>query len=130
MEWVRLVAEEKIREAQQRGEFDRLPGFGKPLALDDLSAVPEDLRAAYRLLRNAGMLPEEMQLRKEMVTLEDLIRCCRDESEKSRLKAELSAKRLRFRALAEERGWHGLGALADYGNRLEEKLTEDGDGRD
>jgi hypothetical protein len=49
-----LLAEQKISEAVSRGEFDHLPGAGKPLDLEDDPLVPEDLRVAYRILKNAG----------------------------------------------------------------------------
>jgi Domain of unknown function (DUF1992) len=49
-----LLAERKIAEAIERGEFDDLPGAGKPLELEDDPLVPEELRMAYRILRNAG----------------------------------------------------------------------------
>ncbi len=50
-------AERHIIEAQRKGEFDNLPGRGEPLILDDDSHVPAELRAGYRLLKNAGCLP-------------------------------------------------------------------------
>ena len=49
-----LIAEQRIAEAISRDEFDDLPGQGRPLALDDDPLVPEDLRIAYRILKNAG----------------------------------------------------------------------------
>ena len=55
------AAEARINEAVARGEFQELPGAGKPLPGEDLSAVPEELRAAYRVLKNAGYLPPEAQ---------------------------------------------------------------------
>ena len=60
------IAERRIREAQQQGEFDNLPGEGAPLALDDDALVPAELRAGYRLLKNAGYLPPQLQLRREI----------------------------------------------------------------
>jgi hypothetical protein len=54
------IAERRIREAQERGELDDLPGAGAPLALDDDALIPEDLRAAYRVLKNSGFLPPEL----------------------------------------------------------------------
>lgn len=51
-----LIAERKIAEAFARGEFDDLPGAGRSLELDDDTLVPEDLRAAYRILKNAGFV--------------------------------------------------------------------------
>ncbi|MEA9393301.1 DUF1992 domain-containing protein [Acerihabitans sp. TG2] len=66
-------AERHIQQAQQRGEFENLPGYGKPLTLDDDSAVPEDLRVGYRLLKNAGYIPAELQDRKDALQLADLL---------------------------------------------------------
>ena len=51
------IAEQKIREAQERGEFDNLPGRGRPLELDDDAGVPDDMRMAYKILKNAGVVP-------------------------------------------------------------------------
>jgi hypothetical protein len=54
------LVERKITEAIARGEFDNLPGAGKPLDLDDDPLVPEELRIANRILRNAGFVPPEL----------------------------------------------------------------------
>jgi len=52
------LAERRIEEAIARGEFDDLPGAGRPLELDDVDPLlPEELRLAYRILRNAGFSP-------------------------------------------------------------------------
>ena len=67
------LAEENILAAARRGEFEDLPGAGKPLQLDDDSAVPEELRVAYRILKNAGCLPPEQQLRNEIRQIENLL---------------------------------------------------------
>jgi DnaJ-like protein len=97
------IAEARIREAIARGELDDLPGSGKRLELESLSQVPEDLRAGYILLKNAGVLPEEMQLRKEMVTLEALLDSCADADERTRLRKDLNWKMIRFQVLMERR---------------------------
>ena len=55
-----FIAEQKIAEAIANGDFDDLPGAGKPLELDDDSLVPEELRLAYRILKNAGFVPPEV----------------------------------------------------------------------
>lgn len=67
------IVERYIQEAQEQGEFDHLPGEGKPLLLDDNLLVPEDLRAGYRLLKNAGYLPPELQLHSEIKEVEQLL---------------------------------------------------------
>jgi len=70
--WERL-AEQRIEEAMARGEFDDLPGAGKPLPEDDLAGVPPELRLACRILKNAGYLPEEVQLRREIASVRRLL---------------------------------------------------------
>jgi hypothetical protein len=102
------IAEARIREAMARGEFDDLPGKGCPLELEDLSRVPQDLRSGYLLLKSAGVLPEEMEIRKEMVTLEALIDACADSEERTRLRKDLNWKMVRFAMLMERRRPHGL----------------------
>ncbi|WP_312046459.1 DUF1992 domain-containing protein [Erwinia sp.] len=67
------LVEQHISEAQKNGEFDNLPGSGKKLTLDDDRHVPVELRAAYRLLKNSGYLPPELEMRREAVELHELL---------------------------------------------------------
>ncbi|MEE9565987.1 MAG: DnaJ family domain-containing protein [Desulfobacteria bacterium] len=67
------IAERRILEAIREGALDDLPGAGQPLELEDDSHVPEDLRVAHKILKNAGFVPEEVALRKEIVQAEDLL---------------------------------------------------------
>ena len=67
------IVEAQIRQAIARGDFDDLPGVGKPLALEDDALVPEELRMAYRILKNAGYVPEEVRLRRDIGDLEQLV---------------------------------------------------------
>jgi hypothetical protein len=67
------IAERRIQEAMKDGAFDDLPGRGKPLALERDSHVPEDLRMVYKILKNAGYVPPEIALRKEIAKTEDLL---------------------------------------------------------
>ncbi|WP_123042600.1 DnaJ family domain-containing protein [Cohnella candidum] len=127
MDWRVSAADEKIREAIRKGEFDNLPGKGQPLPPDDLEGVPEGLRIGFKLLKNAGMIPEEMQLRKDMVTLEDLLAACRDETERAKLRGELSAKKLRYQSLMSDRGWHVSDAFTAYERQIQEKLMREGE---
>ena len=69
MAWER-IAENKIREAMQDGEFDNLPGSGKPIDLDDYFKLPADLRVAYSLLKGANCVPAEIELLNEIAALE------------------------------------------------------------
>ncbi|WP_213622088.1 DnaJ family domain-containing protein [Paenibacillus sp. J53TS2] len=116
------LAEQKIAEAMARGEFDDLPGKGKPLKVEDLSGVPEDLRMAYKLMKNAGYVPEEIQLQQEMVRLADLLAACEEGPEKQALKKQLSEQRLRLNLLADERGLLTNPAFRQYGEAIRRKL--------
>ena len=69
--WERL-AEEKILQALARGELNDLPGRGKPIPEEPgMQWVPEELRSGYRLLKNAGYVPEEVSL---LLEIDDLVR--------------------------------------------------------
>jgi hypothetical protein len=116
-----LIAEEKIREAMARGEFDNLSGAGKPLALEDDSMVPEDLRVPYKILKNAGCLPPELELRREIVTLKGLLSAVEEEGEKRRRLKELDGKLLRLN-LMRKRPLQ-LEDFPEYRDRVVEKLT-------
>jgi hypothetical protein len=78
------TVEQRIKEAQENGEFDNLPGQGEPLNLLDESYIPEDLRLAYKILKNADCLPPELELKKEIRQMEDLLKNIPDEKEKYR----------------------------------------------
>lgn len=114
------LAESRIEEALQRGDFDALPGAGRPLELDDLSRVPAELRAGYLVLKSAGFLPEEMELRKETLRLQDLLRACVGDEPAGALRRELSAKLLRYRLLMERRA--PTAASIEYGERILDRL--------
>lgn len=90
------IAERKVAEAFRDGLFDNLPGSGKPLQLKDESWIPEDLRAAYRILKNAGCIPPELELRKEIINLKNLIQTIDDDKERLKKMRELEFKLLRI----------------------------------
>ena len=67
------IAERRIVEAIREGAFDDLPGAGQPLKLEDDSHLPEDLRIVFKILKNAGFVPPEVALQKEIATVEDVL---------------------------------------------------------
>lgn len=79
---LQIIAEQRIEEAVAKGEFDNLPGAGKPLILEDFSQIPPELRMAYKILKNAGCVPEEISQRKEISQLTELLDKCPDEKER------------------------------------------------
>lgn len=123
MELFAAIAERKIQEAMARGEFDDLPGKGRPLPPDEFATVPDELRMAYRVLRNAGCLPPEVEALREIVTLRDLIATLEDDAEKRRRVKELNFKLIRFETMR-RRPLH-LDAPA-YAERLTDRLIGGG----
>jgi len=113
------IAEQRISEAVARGELDNLPGAGQPLNLEEDLLVPEDLRMAYRILKNAGYVPPEVEALREIADLERLLHAL-DEGE-TRTHA-LKKLRLLTVHLGEMRHV-GLQVEAGYYNKLIERLT-------
>jgi len=105
------IAEQRILEALERGELDALPGAGRPLALDDDALVPENLRLAYRILKNAGFVPPEVEVRREIADLERLLLegTALDEATRARAARKLALLRTRVEPRYAERV---LGRLA------------------
>ncbi len=78
------IVEKRIKDAQKKGDFDDLPGSGEPIKIEDDSHVPEDLRLVYKILKNANCVPPEIQLRKDIRRMEDMLEGIKDEKEKYR----------------------------------------------
>jgi hypothetical protein len=116
------LVEQRIRTAMAEGHFDGLPGRGRPLALDDDALVPEDLRLAYRVLKNAGYLPEAVQLRSEIGDLERILEKLVDGRERRRANKRLALLRTRLAACGGERPAH---LDAAYGARIRRRLAGD-----
>jgi hypothetical protein len=114
------IAEQRILEAQRNGDFDNLPGKGKPLELEDLSWVPEDLRVGYKVLKNAHVLPPEAQLLKDIHTLEDLLKHVEDEGARRALAKSIQWKMVHLDAL--KRRTTAAGSLREYGGKLVRKF--------
>lgn len=92
------MAEKHILQSIANGELDNLSGQGKALVIDDDSFVPPHLKAAYRLLKNAGFLPPQLEERKKMLELVDLLETVEEENEDFTIKAkELQQLELKMR---------------------------------
>lgn len=92
-----------IKEAQARGEFDNLPGKGKPIDLTEYFNTPEDIRTAQAMLKNAGMVPVEIGLLQEIATLKESLASAQDDVEINRIRKLLAQKQLQFNLLLERR---------------------------
>ena len=94
------IIEERIRRAQQKGEFENLEGTGKPLIFDSDSHVDSELRLAYKILKNADCLPAEIQLKKEIKRTEDLLSGMEKTAEKYRTLQKLNFLIMKLNTMA------------------------------
>jgi len=114
------IAERRILEAIREGALDDLPGAGQPLELEDDSHVPEDLRVAYKILKNAGFVPEEVALRKEIVQAEDLLAGMEDTKAKYRQLKKLNFLIMKLNMLRKTHT--GMEKTQHYEKKLIERL--------
>jgi hypothetical protein len=113
------IAEQRILEAARRGDFDDLPGAGRPLDLDEDLLVPEELRMAYRVLKNAGFVPPEVQTLNEIGALERLIQSLDDGEQRTVAMRKLRLLRMQ---LDSTRGGN-LQLEAEYYDKLTQRLS-------
>jgi len=95
------LIENKIREAMEAGEFDNLPGKGKPIDLEGYFSTPSDLRLSYSVLKSARCLPEEVELRKEVESLTEQLSNCAGERQRQSIQEQLRSKTLKLNLLTD-----------------------------
>ena len=95
------IVESLIKEAQERGEFDNLPGKGKPIDLTAYFETPEELRMAQSVLKNAGMTSLEIQLLKEIAELRQVLEAVTDETKKQAIRKQIQDKQIEFNLMME-----------------------------
>lgn len=123
MDFSMIMSEQRIKKAYEDGDFKELPGFGKPLNLDDDLGVPQELKMAHRMMKNAGFTTDEMNVKKEMMRIEDLLRVCDDDQEKQELKKSLSENMLKYNAMLSKKRIKTNGSLfKNYEHKIENKL--------
>lgn len=91
------IVEALIKEAMERGEFDNLPGKGKPIDLTEYFETPEEIRIANSVLKNAGIAPREADLLKEIAELKQVLEAVRDEKKKQEIGKQIQQKQIEFR---------------------------------
>jgi hypothetical protein len=96
MEFFAKLAERRILEAIENGEFDNLEGKGKPIIFEDETWIPDDLRMAYRFLKNAGCVPPELEMRNEVINMCSLMNTLDDDKERIKKIRELNFKLLKL----------------------------------
>ena len=93
------IVEKRIKEAQRNGEFDDLPGHGEPMEYKEDRHIPEDLRLAYKILKNSDCLPPELVEKKEIRQMEDMLDSIPDEKEKYKLIKKINYKIMKLNML-------------------------------
>jgi hypothetical protein len=101
------IVEAIIRDAMERGEFDNLPGRGKPIDLTEYFETPEDVRLANFLLKGAGMTPREVDLLKEIAELKQIQAALVDEKKKQEIKKQIQQKQVEFSLMMERQKRQG-----------------------
>ena len=110
--------EDKIKKAVDEGEFNDLPGTGKPLDFrDDLPGLPPELKIGYKVLKNAGYIPEKGERKSSDVSIHDLLSYATDGEEKGNFQ-----KRRQFEELAYEKKWHHNSKFKVYADKIYRKL--------
>ncbi len=95
------LVEKIIQEGIQNGEFDDLEGTGCRVDLDTYFSVPDDLRAGYSVLKNARIVPPEMELLKEVNELKARLDACEDAPMRTVLNQKLNDATLKYNLLIE-----------------------------
>jgi hypothetical protein len=121
MNFFAKIAERRIKEAMESGEFDNLEGMGKPITFEDETMIPEDLRMVYRILKNAGCIPPELELRNEVVNMSALINTIDDDKERLKKIREFNFKLLRLNIIRKRP--FNLDEFPEYEFKVADKLT-------
>src|SRR5215216_4857190 len=100
------IVEALIREAQERGEFEDLPGKGKPIDLTSYFEMLGDVRVAQSLLKNAGMTPPEVLLLKEIAELKQLLGAVAEEKKKEEIQKQVQQKQIEFSLMMDRQKRH------------------------
>ncbi|MDR0528219.1 MAG: DUF1992 domain-containing protein [Zoogloeaceae bacterium] len=123
MRWLDRLAEERIRAAAARGELSGLSGEGRPLNLAEDPLVPEDLRAVYRVLKNAGFLPPEMETLRERQALLAHLRRAQGERPDTETARQLYARLLTLELILEQKSVKPVSIPLEYRRKMLESLA-------
>jgi hypothetical protein len=85
-----------VRDAEKSGEIKKLPGYGKPLDLDEDQHVPAKYRMAYRVLKNAGYTPPEVEMIRRVASLREEIEKETDDLKRADLRTALKEAQSRL----------------------------------
>src|SRR4030095_1399597 len=95
------IVEAIIQEAMERGEFDNLPGKGKPIDLTEYFETPEEVRMANSVLKNAGMTSRAVDLLREIAELKQVLAAVLGEKKKQEIEQRIQQKQVEFSLMLE-----------------------------
>lgn len=120
MNWT--IVEDAIRKAREQGDFDHLPGKGKPLPKDEFEHLPPDIRMAVRILKNSGYDDEAMFVQKEMTELGNRIEHA-PASKKTDLETAYNKQMKKMNSLLAKKGVPtNSSAFKEYNRQIQDKL--------
>lgn len=121
MDSLAFIAEQKIAQAMQERDLNSPKWKNKPLPLEDDRFVPDDLKMAYKILKNSGYLPPEIEDRKEVKRIEDLIAATEDEHERLKQMKKLSV--LMMKIDAKRSFSSSISEQQDYYQKVVERIS-------
>lgn len=111
--------EDKIKESMKNGDFDNLPGKGKPLHLkEELQGLSPEIRRAFKILKTAGYIPEEKEIKKENLTFNDLHQFATG----MRSEQTQHERKKQFQSFAKHRGLKKNPSFRKYAKKIYDKL--------
>ncbi|NML31022.1 DnaJ family domain-containing protein [Paraburkholderia antibiotica] len=123
MKLLDALVEQRIAAAAARGEFEDLPGAGAPLTLDDDALVPEEVRVANRILKNAGFVPPAVEQLRALRDLQTELNAVSDQATRCRLQA-LQARMLALDMALESLRGGPMVLPREYCRRIAERVSE------
>ncbi len=117
------LVEQRIKQAQEKGEFDNLDGNHKPLKFSDAN-VPEELRLAHKILKNSGFAPPEVEIKKKINHTEDLLDNAKyDSDERRKLQKKLNYYLMKLETMRSNNGANLSLATEMYRTQMLDKLS-------
>lgn len=104
MNWFSRLVERQINKARLKGELERLKGEGEPLPDRPGDAfVDPGIAAGFRIMAEAGVLPEEIVLQKEIAKAKAHYRTLTDKAEKKAAMKHLAELEMKHAIAVESR---------------------------
>ena len=119
------MMEDLIKKAQRDGQFDNLPGAGKPLPPDEFAHYPEDIRMVMRILKNSGHDDEAQFVKEEMSELQNQMKKA-TQREKTELEQQYNQRLTQLNRMLSKKGIQtNSSAFKQYQTELNNRLKWD-----